>query len=138
MTPPDDDTLEKLSHHFFDLVAFHPYTKDETIRRMAHTLREVFDAVARESSPPVAVAGYTAQPPEKVELVNRFKIMEERILREIDKLYGSIGEDNSPAYELRWVSVAKTHFQEGFMCLNRSVFQPSRISLPEDEGRQGE
>ena len=138
MTSPDDDALEKLSHHFFELATLHPYTKDEATRRMAHTLREVFDAVARESSPPVAVAGYTAQPPEKVELVNRFKILEERILREIDALYGSIGEDNSPAYDLRWVSIAKTHFQEGFMALNRSVFQPQRINLPEDEGRQGE
>jgi len=96
------------------------------------------------------VKGYMAQSAEKVELVNRFKIMEERILREIDKLskaHPFLGSDgryytNSsmlwPAVDPRWVSIAKTHFQEGFMALNRSVFQPSRISLPEDEGRQGE
>lgn len=24
----------------------------------------------------------------------------------------------------RWVSIARTHFQQGFMALNRAVFQP--------------
>lgn len=32
----------------------------------------------------------------------------------------------------RWLAVAKTHFEQGFMALNRAVFQPQRISLPED------
>ena len=28
--------------------------------------------------------------------------------------------------------IARTHFETGFMALNRAVFQPSRIDLPED------
>lgn len=80
------------------------------------------------------VAGYQPQSDEKVALVNRFKEMEERLLREIDALGSSgPGEPFSVQHDPRWASIARTHFQEGFMALNRSVFQPGRIALPEDE-----
>lgn len=36
------------------------------------------------------------------------------------------------ALDQRFVSMAVSHFQEGFMCLNRAIFQPTRIKLPED------
>lgn len=79
-----------------------------------------------ENSP---VKGYTDQSKDRVELVNKFKILEERLLREIDQL-----AEVQPAgpFDMRWTAVARTHFQEGFMALNRSVFQPQRIALPED------
>lgn len=68
----------------------------------------------------------------KVALVNEFKVDEERLLRKIDKvLYGNIP---LPSFvNPFWVGVARTHFQEGFMALNRAVFPPSRVKLPEDE-----
>ena len=96
---------------------------------------------------PLPVSGYTAQPDAKVALVNRFKEMEERLLRELDALASSWTDADGtvkagpiifqplggPTYDQRWIAIARTHFNEGFMALNRAVFQPQRIKLPEDE-----
>lgn len=41
-------------------------------------------------------------------------------------------EASASRYDQRWIAIARTHFQEGFMALNRAVFQPQRIELPED------
>lgn len=97
---------------------------------------------------PLPVSGYTAQPDAKMALVSRFKEMEERLLRELDALASSWADSDGaihtsptgvvlqsqggPAYDQRWLAIARTHFQEGFMALNRAMFQPTRIKLPED------
>lgn len=77
------------------------------------------------------VSGYQPQSDHNVELVNHFKELEERLLREIDAMRDSPG--TTPRYDQRFLSIAQTHFQEGFMSLNRAVFQPQRIRLPDDE-----
>jgi hypothetical protein len=33
----------------------------------------------------------------------------------------------------RWLLVARTQLEQGFMALNRAIFQPQRIALPGDE-----
>lgn len=89
---------------------------------------------------PLPVAGYTAQSDEKVALVNEFKADEERLLRKMERmapenwLRPGTADNDDPVgrYDQRWIAVARTHFQEGFMALNRAVFQPQRIKLPED------
>ena len=43
-----------------------------------------------------------------------------------------LGNPLSP-YDKRWLAIAQTHFNEGFMALARAVFQPQRIKLPEDK-----
>ena len=73
------------------------------------------------------VAGYTPQSQKRIDRVNKNKEMEERILRVCDEMIGN-GD-----YDGRWVAIARTHFQQGFMALNRAVFQPERIKLPEDK-----
>lgn len=114
--------------------------KDPQMHQYGHTGDGPEDA-ARE---PLPVSGYTAQSAEKVALVNSFKEIEERLLRELDALslertsiakkWGAIDKQTPyPTYDLRWIAVARTHFQEGFMALNRAVFQPQRIRLPEDD-----
>ncbi len=70
------------------------------------------------------VAGYRPQSDEKVNLVNENKILEERVLRQIEKIKDAGG------YDVRMASIAFTGVQEAFMWLNRAVFQPSRIELP--------
>ena len=80
-----------------------------------------------EEHKPLPVAGYTPVSDEKVQLVNRNKEVEERLLRICDELKGRTDFDG------RWVSIAVTHFQEGMMALNRAIFQPTRIKLPEDQ-----
>jgi hypothetical protein len=70
------------------------------------------------------VHGYTPQSASNVDIVNRSKETEERLLRFVDSLDG-IGDP-------RWLAVARTHVQQGFMALNRAIFKPQRIALPED------
>lgn len=89
------------------------------------------------------VAGYKPQSQEKIDLVNGFKEDEERLLRLIESMYeardigtnkqGIVGSDLGPTFDPRWLSIAITHFQQGYMALNRAVFRPGRIKLPEDE-----
>lgn len=70
------------------------------------------------------IKGYRPLDPEMVELINKNKLIEELALRQIDRhvrVHGSIEIDQ------RWVSIARTHLQEGFMALNRAVAQPARI-----------
>lgn len=94
-----------------------------------------------EDHKPLPVSGYTAQPDAKVALVNRFKEMEERLLRELDDLgaewtvvkTGSGSVSDRALHDQRWLAVARTHFQEGYSALVRAVFQPQRIRLPEDD-----
>lgn len=75
----------------------------------------------------IVVKGYQTLEKNRVDKVNEFKQDEERLLRKLDELRQSEDVDQ------RWVSIAYTGFQEAFMALNRSVFQPQRIELPEDK-----
>lgn len=82
-------------------------------------------------SPPVH--GYRRLDDEQIALVNEHKQMEERLLRHMEAI-GAF--DTSPlkvAPDGRWMAIARTHFEQGFMALNRAVFKPERIKLPEDE-----
>lgn len=85
------------------------------------------------------VAGYTPQSDAKVALVNEFKVDEERLLRKVDAAQATMRSTGPTpdvhAYDQRWVAIARMHFQEGFMALNRAVFQPTRIVLPENNGQ---
>lgn len=72
------------------------------------------------------VAGYQPQSTANVDQVNLNKLNEERLLRLIDLLV------EGGTADIRWLSVARTHFEQGYMALNRAIFQPSRIELPED------
>lgn len=75
---------------------------------------------------PLPVAGYTDQTGDKVALVNENKVLEEKVLRQLDAMKGNT--DCDP----RMVAIAFTKMQEAFMWMNRAVFQPKRIDLPED------
>jgi hypothetical protein len=77
------------------------------------------------------VAGYRQQPQAAVDLVNENKKTEERILRLIDDLQnGTIRSgDSIEAFQAdgRWLAIARTDLEKGFMALNRAIFQPTRI-----------
>lgn len=79
---------------------------------------------------PLPVSGYTAQPAYKVTMVNHFKEVEERLLRELDVMEAGGVETG---FDKRWLTTARSHLEQGFMALNRSVFCPERIALPEDK-----
>ena len=81
------------------------------------------------------VEGYRAtQPQEAMDVVNANKRDEERVLRTIDALTKGQTPDGRPiSVDPRWVAIAKTQLEQGFMSLNRAIFQPQRIALPGDD-----
>jgi hypothetical protein len=87
-------------------------------------------------APPIL--GYQDVSGDKQAMVNELKEMEERILRQLDYLAQLHGVDGSPGSvrppfaDTRWLAVGRTHIQQAFMAINRAVFQPQRIKLPED------
>jgi hypothetical protein len=73
------------------------------------------------------VAGYTAQTDERVALVNANKRLEECVLRALDLVQAN------PDFDQRWLAIARTNIEQGFMAFNRAIFLPERVKLPEDE-----
>lgn len=53
--------------------------------------------------------------------------MEERTLRILDELKEWSDIDQ------RWLAIARTDIEKGFMALNRSIFKPGRVRLPIDD-----
>lgn len=76
---------------------------------------------------PLPVSGYVSQNDEKIRLVNRNKEIEERSLRILDELALLPGVDK------RWLAIGRTAIENGFMAVNRAIFQPIRVRLLEDE-----
>ena len=77
---------------------------------------------------PLPVAGYTAQSDVKVALVNASKELEERVLRVLDELY-----EHDIDVDYHWLEIGRRFIEQGFMAVNRGIFQPDRITLPEDQ-----
>lgn len=76
---------------------------------------------------PLPVLGYKAQSQAAVDLVNESKKDEERLLRALDRM--ATGPED---FDQRWVAIARTHIEQGFMALNRAVFKPERVKLDGD------
>lgn len=72
------------------------------------------------------VLGYKTQSTENVSRVNIMKQAEEEMLRRLDELAARKDIDQ------RWLAIGRTQMEQAFMAINRSVFQPTRISLPND------
>lgn len=79
--------------------------------------------------PGLPVAGYRPQSQDKVDLVNGFKADEERILRKLDGLRNA---GFAAPVDQGWLAIGRTQLEQAFMAINRSVFQPGRVALPED------
>ena len=77
------------------------------------------------------VGGYRPQSNEAVGLVNVNKEIEERVLRILDDPKAREDVDQ------RWLAIGRTQIEDGFMAVNRSIFKPGRVSLPED-GKEGQ
>lgn len=70
------------------------------------------------------VKGYQAQPQWAVDLVNENKVLEERVLRQIDR---HVRNRDSKEIDQAMVQLARRHVEDAFMRLNRAVFQPKRL-----------
>ena len=72
------------------------------------------------------VPGYKPQSSEAAAKISAMKEMEECVLRALDALAVETGTDK------RGLAVGRTHIEQGFMAVNRSIFAPGRVALPED------
>jgi hypothetical protein len=68
------------------------------------------------------VSGYTQQSATNVQLVNEHKQLEEDLLQRLEMLATHVND-----FDKRWIAIAKTHIEQGFMAMNRAVFKPKRI-----------
>lgn len=76
------------------------------------------------SAPGLPVHGYKPQNEAALALVNQNKLLEELVIRQIEK-HKALGQD----LDQRMVAIAFTQIQDGFMFLNRAVFKPGRVDL---------
>ncbi|MTH61178.1 DUF7681 family protein [Paracoccus litorisediminis] len=67
------------------------------------------------------VKTYTEQSDTNIALVNCFKEIEEGLNRLVDL-------SRKTDLDQRCVSIASTHFMEGFCALNRAIFKPQRLT----------
>ena len=72
------------------------------------------------------VSGYRQQPQWAVDVVNGNKAIEEGALRILDSLA------ENPDVDKRWLAIGRTQLEQAFMAINRSIFKPARVILPED------
>jgi hypothetical protein len=79
------------------------------------------DGVAKEHQG-LPVAGYRPQSQANVDMVNANKLVEEHMLMNLDVL-------KTKDVDQRWLAIARTHFEQGFMALNRSIFKPERLKV---------
>lgn len=75
------------------------------------------------------ILGYSSQSASLIEQVNRNKINEEALLRMLDVFSARHDLDE------RWLSIARTHIEQAFMALNRSIMKPKRLT--DDELKAG-
>jgi len=77
------------------------------------------------------IKGYRDLTQEEVDLMNEIKEIGENVGKLCDKLKKSMkfeeeshGTSDAPMYDQRWINIGKTHLQQGFMALVRSVSKP--------------
>lgn len=64
------------------------------------------------------ITGYRELTPAEVECINQIKAKAEEVRVLVEDAL------SDPATDKRWASIGKTHLQEGFMALVRSIAQP--------------
>ncbi len=105
----------------FEELPEHQQIKDAIFRNMVHTL---FKKGTEHKGLPVK--GYQNQPNKNIYFVNINKQIEELALRQLDYF------DEQSIGDRRWLAIARTQLEQGFMAMNRGIFQPKRVELDED------
>ena len=70
---------------------------------------------------PTPIKGYQPISDERLSLVNENKVAEANLLARLDQMSSRVDLDT------RWISIARTHIEQGFMALNRSILRPQRV-----------
>lgn len=79
-------------------------------------------------APPIK--GYRDIPEFKLQMVNDIKESEEMVLRRIDMIQEAPKEFD---VDQRWIAIARTHIEQGYMAMVRALMHPKRIDLPGDK-----
>lgn len=111
----------------FEMLPQEQQIKDTLFRSVAHAILNI-KPTQHQGLP---VSGYQPQNEKTVTAVNINKHTEEMLLRIMDDLQLQ-NKEGKMDVDMRWLSIARTHIEQGFMAMNRAIFQPKRISLPED------
>ena len=69
------------------------------------------------------VEGYRPQNETNIALVNHNKRLEELALQTLDVLATHENVDK------RWLAIGRTHLEQAWMAINRSIFKPDRVKL---------
>lgn len=82
---------------------------------------------------PIPVSGYRPQSQATIDLVNENKALEEQALRQLDRL-ATLTAINGETIDIdkRWLAIGRTHLEQAWMAINRSIFKPARTKLPGD------
>lgn len=70
------------------------------------------------------IAGYRQLTAEEQAAMNANKQIEEQVLVLLDKLAADAAIDK------RWLAIGRTHIEQGFMAVNRSIARPQRLTSP--------
>lgn len=79
----------------------------------------------KAAAPVTPIKGYRQLSAVELEMINEFKNAEEELLRALDKMVGS-------EVDQRWLSIGRTHLEQAFMAINRSIAKPGRVVLAVD------
>lgn len=60
---------------------------------------------------------------DKYDIVGDSRLLEQRVFEKVDLMIATL--DSGKGYDKRWMSIFKTHIEEGFMALRRSITQPN-------------
>ncbi len=69
------------------------------------------------------IKGYRDLSQDEIDTMNEIKELAESVGALIDKINSTAWDDPGP--DLRWIAVAKTDLQKGFMSLTRGIAQPT-------------
>lgn len=71
------------------------------------------------------ITGYRDLTEEEIALMNEGKALAEQVAVWIEKLHTSDAVPTEEGIDKRWLSIGKTHLQQGFMAAIRSIARPT-------------
>ncbi|PZQ21151.1 MAG: hypothetical protein DI569_12865 [Sphingopyxis macrogoltabida] len=71
------------------------------------------------------IKGYRDLSKDEIDAINRAKDMAERVGEFVEEMRGLNSDTANHAIDMRWLSIAQTDLQKGFMALVRSIAQPT-------------
>ena len=71
------------------------------------------------------ITGYRDLSQDEIDLMNEAKALAEKVGKFVDGLTVVHAQTGSHAIDMRWVNIAKTQLQQGFMAVIRGIAQPT-------------